>query len=92
MYKNHIITNTTTTTQIQRNPKTLILEKGEDRKLVLRRGKPIGVYISLDLYEKKIANQNPKKRKVNLLMPKHIRQGWAKIDPVKYQRQLRDEY
>lgn len=91
MYRNHIITNTTTTTQIQRNPRTLILEKGEDRKLVLRRGKPIGVYISLDLYEKKIADKSRHSEGIDLRMPKSIQDKWAKVDPVEYQRQLRDE-
>jgi prevent-host-death family protein len=78
-----------TTTQIQRNPKLLQIGEKSTPTLITSRGKTLAVLVSVSEYEK-LAAKNVTNRSTGI--SDSLRKKLQKIDPIAYQKEIRNEY
>lgn len=89
MNKNQII-ETITTTEIQREPSHLY-NIGGDYKIILKQGRQVSVLLSID-YFKRLLDAKKRLNKSISLSKKAVKLINKVRDPLKYQKNIRNEY
>lgn len=86
----------TTTSEIVRNISLITEADPSKMQIITKNVKKLGVYIPMELYEKMVAegvliNKN-KTSKKRYNVPSSLRKKLSKLHPLKYQREIRNEY